>query len=267
MTDDASAAQPAPAPVPFLSCSECQTPIRTHYYALNERPVCAKCRAPYAKLIQNTDGPGAVLRHGFNGALVAIVGAVVLAMVGAAFPAARLFVVAPLGFLVGKRMMKSLDGYSDRRYQYVAAGLTYVALFAGMYAGTMKHESDTNARREVVAARMQGTAATQQAALTEELDALTAADSAESGGTADGEPAPAPKVSSEPVGPGPGLRLVLLLFFPLFSMMGFGMAFSAVGVAALGYSLYQAWHQTDGQARHLVLSGPFKVGQGPIAAR
>ena len=64
-----------------------------------------------------------------------------------------------------------------------------------------------------------------------------------------------------------GLALVMFLFFPFIASLQFGFAFSAVGVAALGYALYQAWTQTDGQGLHLELKGPFRVGQGPIPAR
>ena len=78
----------------------------------------------------------------------------------------------------------------------------------------------------------------------------------------------APRTAAgDDIGPGPGLAFVLLLFSPLFAMMQFGMMASAMGVLALGYALYQAWKQTDGQGMLLDLSGPFRVGQGPIAAR
>jgi hypothetical protein len=58
----------------------------------------------------------------------------------------------------------------------------------------------------------------------------------------------------------------MFLLSPLFGMIGSGMAFSAAGVAAVGYAFFQAWKQTDGQGRDLRLSGPFKIGEGPIAA-
>jgi hypothetical protein len=50
-------------------------------------------------------------------------------------------------------------------------------------------------------------------------------------------------------------------------MMQFGMMASAMGIMALGYALYQAWKQTDGEGMLLELSGPFRVGKGPIPAR
>jgi hypothetical protein len=40
-----------------------------------------------------------------------------------------------------------------------------------------------------------------------------------------------------------------------------------MGLLAMGYAMYQAWRQTDGQGMSLELSGPFRVGQGPIPAR
>lgn len=43
--------------------------------------------------------------------------------------------------------------------------------------------------------------------------------------------------------------------------------FAAVTILALGVALYQAWKQTDGQGLQLALRGPFRIGEGPIAAR
>jgi len=45
-------------------------------------------------------------------------------------------------------------------------------------------------------------------------------------------------------------------------MMQFGMMASAMGVMALGYALYQAWKQTDGEGMVLDLTGPFVSGKG-----
>jgi hypothetical protein len=72
--------------------------------------------------------------------------------------------------------------------------------------------------------------------------------------------------AGENIGPGPGLALVMFFFLPFIAMLQFGMGFSAVGVMSLGYGLYQAWNQTDGQGMHLAISGPFRVGRGPIPA-
>lgn len=266
--DPTTAAPPPPAL--FMSCSECRAPMRDKYYALNDRPICAKCRPAYARKIARTDGPGAIWRVGFQGALIAVLGGAVLFGVSSVFPAARIFPLIPIGYLVGKRMMSTLEGYSSRRYQYLAVALTYACFLAGMYLPTIKERRETAARRAEVQAKMQGTVATQDAALREELADLTARSNADAAAADSVEPQPAPPVVPAPKEEptiGPGLAFVFLLLFPFFAMLQFGTAFSAVGVAALGYALYQAWKQTDGQGTHLELSGPFRVGAGPISAR
>jgi hypothetical protein len=284
----------------FISCSECKTVLRgqQRYFALNERPVCGKCRIPYAKTIEASEGKGAFLRAAIQGGIIAVVGAALLAAVVAVFPAGKIFLVIPIGYLIGKRIMTSIANYSNRDYQKLAVGLTYVSFLAGMSIGAVKGDAANAERKEEVRTKMQGTAATQSDAIDEEMKSIRAADSIEavqSGETFapdDGEveedtatvftgdaqldsaivrdrenarrAAAAP--ADEPITPGPGLLFFMFLLSPLFGMIGSGMAFSAAGVAAVGYAFFQAWKQTDGQGRDLRLSGPFRIGEGPIAA-
>lgn len=261
-----------PGAAPYLWCSDCRAPMRAQYYVVNERPLCAKCRPSYARRIARTDGRGAMVRVGLQGGLVALIGVGVLAAVITVFPPARIFVVVPIGYLVGKRMMSALDGYSARRYQYLAVSLTYLCFLIGFAVPAALEEREARARRAENRAKVQGTMATQADALRDELAQLSGP-LTESGDPLAGDdseaekPAAAVPSTEDDIGPGPGLALVLLLFFPFIAMLQFGLAFSAVGVAALGYALYQAWTQTDGQGMHLELSGPFRVGHGPIPAR
>ena len=264
-----------PAPALYMSCSECRAPMREKYFSMNERPICAKCCPPYARRIKRTDGPGAIWRVGLQGALVALVGVFALVAVITAFPPARIFLLVPIGYYIGKRMMKSLDGYSTRRYQYLAVTLTYLCFLVGFTIPAVREQRDAITRNAENRAKMQGTMATQDDALREELAALNAQHEASADPFSDEEsppeePAPVapPKAAAaNDIGPGPGLAFVLLLFSPFFAMMQFGMMASAMGVLALVYAMYQAWKQTDGQGMTLELTGPFRVGQGPIPAR
>jgi anti-sigma-K factor RskA len=266
--------QPAEAPdaALYMSCSECRAPMREKYFSMNERPMCAKCCPKYARRIKRTDGPGAIWRVGLQGALVALVGVVALVVVIKFVPPARIFVLIPIGYYIGKRMMSSLEGYSTRRYQYLAVTLTYLCFLIGFTIPAIGAEREARNRRAENRAKMQGTLATETDAIREELVALNA-QQGNSAAPQSGEPsrseqqaAAAPrKAAADDIGP--GLAFVLLLFSPVFAMMQFGMMASAMGVMALGYALYQAWKQTDGEGMLLDLSGPFRVGQGPIPAR
>jgi hypothetical protein len=276
------AASPAPTPdtpgaAPFMSCSECRAPMRAQYFVMNDRPVCTKCRSSYAQRIAKTEGQGAMLRVGTQGALVALAGIVALIGVNIVWPPARIFLLIPIGYLVGKQMMKALDGYSNRRYQYVAVGLTYVCFLIGFAVAAGIEDKSSRERLAVNRAKMQGTMATQADALRDELGDLTApVMPAENAEASTDDEAVADEAPAEPVaalvdddtssGPGLGLALLVLLFLPVIALLQFGLTFSAAGFMSLGYALYQAWHQTDGQGLHLKLSGPYRVGQGPIPA-
>ena len=261
----------APDAAKFMSCSECRAQMRDRYFALNERPICLKCRPKYALRISRAEGPGATLRVGTQGLLVAVVGVIALVAAGMVWPSARILLLIPIGYFIGKRMMSSLGGYSNRRYQYIAVALTYVCFLIGFTASAVSEERDARNRRTEIRAKMQGTMATQGDALREEMAALNA----QVGGPADplsGEISPPEEQAAPPeTGPpadntGSGTGLVLLLFSPVLAMMQFGIMFSAVGLLVLGYAIYQAWKQTDPQGMALELTGPFRVGQGPIPA-
>lgn len=225
--------------------------MRAHYYVVNERPLCAKCRPQYARKIERADGRGAMLRVGLQGGLIALVGAVVLAVAITVFSPLRIFLVVPIGYLIGRQMMKALDGYSARRYQYLAVSLTYLCFLVGFAVPAAMQEREGRLRHAANRAKMENTLATQTDQLRAELG--------------DAAP-PAPTTADPDIGPGPGLAFVMFLLLPFIASLQFGLAFSGVGFAAIGYALYLAWTRTDGQGMQLQLRGPFRVGQGPIAA-
>src|SRR5688500_12897499 len=152
--------QAAPPPGPAMWCSECRAAMRSQYYALNERPICAKCRPQYAKMIQRGTGPGAMRRAVTHGVLVTVLGAAALAVGVIIFPFLRLPVVVGIGWFMGKRIMASVDGYGGRRYQYLAVGLTYLALSLGSLVPAIKRAHDDAKRREAIAAAQIRTLAT-----------------------------------------------------------------------------------------------------------
>jgi hypothetical protein len=246
--------------------------MREKYFSMCERPICAKCCPKYARRIKRTDGPGAIWRVGLQGAIVALVGVIALLVVIKFLPPLRIFVLIPIGYYIGKRMMSSLEGYSTRRYQYLAVTLTYMCFLIGFTIPAIGAEREARNRRAENRAKMQGTLATATDARRDEWTALNALQG-NSANPLSGEQARAQQQAAaaprKPAGNdiGPGLAFVLLFFSPVFAMMQFGMMASAMGLMALGYALYQAWKQTDGEGMVLDLNGPYRVGQGPIPAR
>lgn len=248
---------PAPPPGPAMWCSECRAAMRTQYYALNERPICAKCRPQYAKLIERGVGPAAMRRATTTGLLTVVLGAAALAVGVIIFPFLRLPIVVGIGWFMGKRIMATVDGYGGRRYQYLAVGLTYLAISIGSLIPAVKRAYDDAKRQAAVAAAIEEhdirTLATQQRQLNEEFEALGIAPLED-------------EVQQQQNDAGIGNVVVAFFVLPILAMFEYGLYVAAVGLLALGFALYKAWDLTDGQGLDLELRGPFRVGSGPIAA-
>ena len=223
--------------------------MRTQYFALNERPICAKCRPQFAKMIARGVGSAAMRRAVTQGLLITLLGAAALAVGVIIFPFLRLPIVVGIGWFMGKRIMASVDGYGGRRYQYLAVGLTYVAILLGSLVPAIKRANDDAKRRAAIEAAQIRTLATQQQQLNEEFEALGIEPIRE----------PQPEVST-------GKSVFAFLILPMLAMFEFGFYVAGVGLLALGFALYKAWDLTDGQGLDLVLKGPFRVGSGPIPA-
>jgi hypothetical protein len=112
---------------PAMSCAACKQPIKGQYFLVNRVPVCADC----AKRLQAqspTDSHAAFLRailFGIGGALVGFALYVVFALATGLVIG---FVSLAVGFIVGKAMNLGSRGAGGRRYQLVAALLTYLAV-------------------------------------------------------------------------------------------------------------------------------------------
>jgi hypothetical protein len=191
------------------------------------------------------------------------------------FPFARIFVLIPIGFLVGKTVMKAVDGYGGRRYQYLAVAISYFAISLGQVVPAIREAGAAEERRAAIRADTNRTLATQGLALEEAMadiaqdstfigtslaDESDESESEEPAATQAGTPS---KPESKEL---PNL-LVLFLVLPILALFQFGLHVTAVGFLALGYALFQAWKQTDGHGLDLSLKGPFRVGAGPIPAR
>jgi hypothetical protein len=256
-----------------MSCSECHATMRDRYFALNERPICAKCWPAFAARIERGRGPGAFQRAFLHGLVVALIGAAVLGTLVLFIPFVRIVVVIGVGHFVGKRIMAAVGGYSDRRYQWLAVGLTYFAIGLGSLVPAIKAASELADQHRAMAAEMQ------RKATAEELDAFTAEQagaeaavaSTDGQGGAEGsaaaEEAPAPPERAPRQRPNSfrlGDLLGSLVLLPLVAMLPFGLTAAAVGLLTFIYALREAWRQTDAQGLVLDLRGPFRVDTGPI---
>jgi hypothetical protein len=57
--------------------------------------------------------------------------------------------------------------------------------------------------------------------------------------------------------------LVMIITLPILANLQYGIYAAALGLFAFGFAMKKAWDLTEGGIE-LELTGPFKVGEGPI---
>ena len=279
------AASAVPNPQPQRSrgmqCSDCKEVSRTTYFALNERPVCAKCRQGYAERIDRATAPGAMTSVVMQGVLAALGGAVVTAIGISIFGATRILISVGVGFLVGSAIKKANGGWPGRKYQYLAIALTYASLGFGSVLPSLM--SLRAARREIRVATADSLAAARARAAadsakeadeenatagdgTEDLAAIADSMEAERGRRHDHksqEMRNAAKLASTSPFAIITTLLVMIITLPVLANLQYGIYAGALGLFAFGFAMKKAWDLTEGGIE-LELRGPFKVGEGPI---
>lgn len=267
---------------PAMFCSECRGIIRTHYFALNDRSLCARCKQPYADMIERGTGDGSMHRAALYGLGAAIGAGLGLGIILVLFGFARVLLFAGVGWLVATAINKATGAYGARRYQILAVAMTYLALCIGTFTPWVKTFVEVRRETRAAAAAAATKSQEQQAAAAEsggereltyedsldarELETIAALEDR----TRPAEPV-IPQGMDERMAKLSGLNLfqllmnALLLFvlLPVIAMLPYGIGAAAIGLFGLGFSMYKAWDMTA-TGVELKISGPFKVGTGPI---
>src|SRR6188768_2657451 len=122
--DKADFGQPAAG----LRCATCPSEIRDRYFEVNGAAVCPNCRASLAAL----DRPEGGLKRFALATLLGMAGGAVGAL--AWYAVARLFnleiglIAILVGWLVGTGVRKGSEGRGGRKYQALAAFVTYASI-------------------------------------------------------------------------------------------------------------------------------------------
>ncbi|HUO50883.1 MAG TPA: LIM domain-containing protein [Gemmatimonadaceae bacterium] len=260
--DRVSSAPPAGgAPAAAVTCSSCGKAITDEYFHVNGRPLCADCRTKVlgaAEALQARSKTTAVfLRAAVWGFGAAIAGAAIYYGVMKFLDLEIGIVAILIGWMVGRMIQKATQHAGGRRYQVLAAGLTYVAV-ALAYAPFAVEGAVKAARRE---------SAVKHAVSVDSVrvgtDSLAA-----SGDRAGRDTAPATGAAGKGAdAPGAGSFAVafvaligLVLALPVMANLG-SMPGGAIGLLIIGIGLLQAWRMTA--AMHIDVRGPFRVGAAP----
>jgi hypothetical protein len=215
------------------------------------------------------------MRAAVYGLAASVLGAAIYYGVIALFNLEIGIVAILIGFMVGAAVRAGAKGGGGRRYQILAAGLTYLSV--GMayapvaYKGFVQARSDKIAAR---AARAPGADSSRLLAATSDDDADDAAadadDAADSVASPQAQRADAsalPDPSVKRLGAGVillGLGATLLIIFVLPVMVVLGTLPSGIiSALIIGFGIRQAWRMTAGTT--LTITGPYKVG-APAAA-
>ncbi len=251
---------------PRIPCSRCSKPIATYYYAIDGETVCASCKQAAERSGVAQRGGGAFVRAGFFGLLAAIVGAVIYYGV-IAITNFEIGIVAILtGFLVGLAIRVGAKGGGGRRYQIMAAALTYFSV--GMAYTPLAFKGFSEAEKTMadsVAAAVSDSAATDSLAEPDEVVAEQIEEDAAEDSLAAAEENGDPATTKASVANGTGLGLALALgalllgifVLPVLSVVA-SLPSGLISALIIGIGMRQAWQMTAG---HVVsITGPFKVG-------
>ena len=266
-----------------LICSSCSSPIRMYYYHVNGETTCSTCKAA----LDRSGGAGST--GGGSGMAKAVLFGVGAAIAGAAIYYAVMeyldleigIVAILIGYMVGHSVRKATMGHGSRRFQVLAAGLTYVAV-ALAYApfaigGIMNPDAGVSADSSAVPASAgPSTVVASADSADPAVAAPTSSDSASATVTAstdsvalESSGADAPVVEESTFGAA-GMAvgfagiLIFVLALPIVVILG-SMPGGLISALIIGFGMHQAWTMTAGQAT--TVTGPFRIGtEAPTAS-
>ena len=214
-------------------CGYCARPIGAEYYDVSGRTTCGTCHATIDTLMQTPRGAGPLLMAALFGVVAGIAGAIIYYAVIAITKLEIGIVAILIGYMVGYAVRKGAGGRGGRRFQVLAVVLTYTAV--GLAYTPIAFRAALNDRKPSTA----------------------------------GAPASAPantQSTADPAAPRPSLiKLVALLAGFVVALPVLVIASNLPGGLITGaiifFGMQQAWRMTG--LPPVVISGPFRVGDGP----
>jgi hypothetical protein len=242
----------ASATSPGVTCVVCGKAVGDEYFTVNEKPVCEGCRQVLISAAATPKSAGPLLRAGLFGLGAAIAGAAIYYAVIAIADLEIGIVAILIGYMVGYSVRKGAGGRGGRRFQILAAVLTYWAVGLAYTPLAFKEltKKGDGASSSLTADSTRGGDSSQVA---------SRPDTSAKAATSSDDKAVSGRDALIAIG-----ALVLMVFaLPVLSIIG-SMPMGLISALIIFIGLRQAWSMT---APHkLEISGPYKVGRGPIPA-
>jgi hypothetical protein len=244
-----------------VTCGRCNASIVTQYYSADGQILCPKCKqtvdSEQRRLAARAKSPAGFLLAALLGLGATIVGAIIYWGVARVTNLEIALVAILIGFMVGAAVRKGASGAGGRRFQLLAAGLTYLSVglaYAAIAAGAAQAESDLVATADSTATPASAALLTAgDSSLSTSVDSLRAAvDPLASGGIAVTDPD-----ASEISGGMAFVGLVsLVLALPVLVIFG-SLPGGLISALIIGFGMQQAWRMTGSQLRQV--TGPYTV--------
>lgn len=226
-------------------CVACKSPIGDTYYHAQGQVVCPLC-AQNIEAGQQKPPAVSLLRSVIYGGLAALGGCILYATVAIVTGLGIGLIAIVVGYMVGKAVRIGANGLGGRPQQFLAVGLTYLAITTS-HLPVLVHQINKEGGIEKFKERN--------------------AKAQQKNGAA---PAPAPKPEAEqppaPVSPGAAIAMLILFFAaaPFIELLAGGNIVNALlGLAIIVFALQQAWKLTG--RTDLLVMGPYSDAEGAPA--
>jgi hypothetical protein len=246
--------------LPAVTCAVCGKSVDREYYHANGKPICDSCRQVVTAAAATPRSVRKFVAATVYGLGAAIAGAAIYYAVIAIADLEIGIVAILIGYMVGWAVRKGAGGSGGRRFQVLAVVLTYWAVGLAYTPLAFKELSKDRKESSTNTLTSDSTASSQAPTVAERLGdttvATTSADSAKVVSKSEG-------LTGRDVALAFGGLFLFAFALPLLSIFG-SMPLGLISALIIFIGLSQAWRMTG--RPELAISGPYKVGTGPVPA-
>lgn len=227
-------------------CAVCGEPLRGHYFDINGKMACERCRYGVEAALSQQGGAGGFFKAAFAGLGAAAAGSALYYAVreGTGYEFGLISIL--VGYAVGQAVRWGSRAKGGWVYQSLAIFLTYMAIVSTYVPAVFEEIGKNNEKGEATAAAPAEPGGASPAA-TKASTAATAATAA---------PAKKEEIGLGDVALGIGALFLLIMAIPFLAGLE-----NIIGLAIIAFGLYEAWKLN--RRTVLSISGPFQLGASP----